>query len=112
MANVTTDQNFPNVLLEIMDSHVPPRPALVEGVPVWASSDETVLLVTPSVDGMSAMIDTVAPGTARITVSADADLGEGVVPLTGVTEDIIVTLGTAGLAATMTLTLGEPVAKA
>ena len=110
--NVTTDQNFPHVVLEIMDGHTPPRPAKVDGVPVWASSDETVLLVTPAVDGMSAVVDTVAPGTARITVTADADLGAGVKTLTGVSEDIVVELGTLGMASTMTLSLGEPAVKA
>jgi len=109
MANATTDQNFPNVVLSILDNHVPPRPAPVDGVPVWGSSDDTVLRVTPSADGMSAVVDTVAPGTARISVSADADTGAGVVPLTGVSEDIVVTSG--NVASVMALDLGAPADK-
>jgi hypothetical protein len=110
MANINTDQHYPSVLLSILDSAG--RPASVDGIPVWASSDETIITVVPTADGMGAAIETVAPGTARVTVSADADLGEGVVEITGVTEDIIVTMGPSHVATTLTLTLGEPVAKA
>lgn len=110
MADINSDQNYPNVVLEIMDAQG--RPARVDGVPVWASSDETVVSVVAGADGMSAVIDTVAPGTARVTVSADADLGAGVVELTGVSEDINVTLGPSHAASTMTLNLGAPADKA
>ena len=104
MADITTDQNYPSVSLIITDARG--RPATVDGVPVWASSDETVLLVIPAADGQSAVVDTVAAGTARITVQADADLGAGVVALTGVSEDINVTVGPSHAANTMTLNLG------
>jgi hypothetical protein len=107
MADITTDQRFDNVVLSITDSRG--RPAPVDGVPVWASSDETVLTVTASVDGMSAVVDSVAPGTARVTVSADADMGAGVVSITGVSEDVNVTNGS--VASVMTLNLGAPVDK-
>jgi hypothetical protein len=107
MATLTTDQFYQAVALTITDSKG--RPAEVDEPPTWASSDETVLTVTVASDGMSADINTVAVGTARVTVTADADLGEGVVPITGVTEDIIVTSGS--VASVMTLTLGTPVDK-
>jgi hypothetical protein len=84
------------------------NPAAVDGVPVWASSDETVIVAAAAVDGMSAVITTVAPGTARVTVTADADLGAGTTTLTGVTEDLVVTLGPSSQASVMTLTLGAP----
>ena len=83
MASITTDQNYPNAALTITDSQG--RAAVVDGVPTWASSDATVLKVTPAADGMSAVVDTVAPspldaaGTpvpSRITVTADADVGD------------------------------------
>lgn len=109
MADVTTDQFFPSVVLTITDATG--AAATVDGVPVWASSDATVLAVTAAADGMSASVDTVAPGTARVSVSADADLGAGVVSLDGVSEDINVTLGPSHQATTMTLTLGAPSAK-
>lgn len=96
-ATLNTDQHYENVTLSITDSRG--RAAAVEGAPVWASSDETVLTVAAAADGMSASIETVAPGTARVTVSADADLGAGV------TEEIEVTLAPAGAASVITLTL-------
>lgn len=111
MADVNTDQNFPSVTLEIMDAHTPPRQAKVDGVPVWASSDETVLTVAAAADGMSAVIDTVAAGIARITVTADADLGAGTTTVTGVSEDINVTVGPLSAASSFTITLGAPAAK-
>ena len=85
--------------------------ATVDGVPVWASSDATVLTVTAAADGMSAIIPCVAPGTARVTVTADADMGAGIVTITGVSEDIVVTLDPANAASVVTLTLGPAVAK-
>lgn len=109
MADITTDQNFPSVSLTIVDSQG--RPATVDGVPAWASSDATILTATASADGMSAVVDTVGPGTARISVTADADMGAGVVTLTGVSEDVNVTLGTSHNASLMTLTLGAPADK-
>lgn len=108
MANATTDQNYPSAVLSIKDDKG--RAAKVDGVPVWASSDETVLTAVAAADGMSGVVNTVAPGTARITVSADADLGAGVIPITGVSEDVIVTPGS--VASVMTLDLGAPAPKA
>lgn len=110
MADITTDDNFPNVTLSITNARGDPAP--VEGVPVWASSDETVVRVTAAADGMSAVVDTVAAGTARVTVSADADLGAGTTTLVGVSEDINVTVGPNSVASVMTLSLGAPAPKA
>lgn len=107
--DISTDQLFPNVALTITDKGG--KPAKVDGVPVWASSDATVLAVTPAADGMSAVVDTVAVGTARVSVKADADMGAGVMEITGVSEDVNVTLGTAHQASMMVLSLGSPVDK-
>lgn len=58
------------------------NPAKVDGTPVWSSSDDTILTVTPSSDGLTAEVTPVGPlGTAQVKVEADADLGAGVVPL-------------------------------
>jgi hypothetical protein len=105
MAAINTDQVV-DVILAI--TNAAGNPATVDGVPVWASSDETVIVAAAAADGMSAVITTVAPGTARVTVTADADLGAGVTTLTGVTEDLVVTLGPSSQASVMTLTLGAP----
>jgi hypothetical protein len=109
MADINTDQNYPNVALTITDPKG--RPAKVDGVPVWSSSDATVLAVTAAADGMSAVVDTVAAGTARITVTADADLGAGVTEITGVSEDVNVTIGPNSTASTVALNLGSPADK-
>ena len=110
MADITTDQNFPSVSLSITNSHG--DAAAVDGVPVWASSDETVLSVTPADDGMSALVDTVAPGVARISVTADADMGAGTKSITGVSEDVNVTEGPSFMASNFTFTFGPPADKA
>lgn len=109
MADITTDQWFPSVVLTITDDAG--NAAAVDGVPVWASSDETVLTVLAGLDGMSASISSVAAGTGRVTVTADADVGAGVTTITGVTEDINVTIGVRP-ASVMTLALGTPEDKA
>jgi hypothetical protein len=108
MANLNTSQQVPATLAI---TNAAGQPAPVDGVPVWASSDETVILVTPAADGMSAVAAAVAPGTGRITVTADADTGAGVTTITGVSEDIIVVVDPANAASIMTLTLGAPVPK-
>lgn len=107
--DVTTDQHFPTVSLSIKNARGQDAP--VDGVPVWASSDETVLTVTAAGDGMSAVVDTVGPGTARISVTADADVGAGVVEIVGVSEDVNVTIGPNTQASVMTLDLGAPAEK-
>jgi len=109
MANANTSQMF-NATLAIVDSTG--AAARVDGVPVWATSDGTIVSVTAAADGMSATIPCVAPGTARVSVTADADLGSGVQTITGVSEDIVVTLDPAHVASVMTLTLSAPVPKA
>lgn len=79
-------------------------PAQVDGAPVWASSDATILTVTAAADGMSANVAGVAPGLARVVVTADADLGSGTTPLTG-TLDFNVT---GGGAVSISITPGTP----
>ncbi len=80
------------------------KPALIDGVPVWASSDETVVTVAASPDGLSAVASGVAPGTGRVVVTADGDLGTGVTDITG-TLDFNVT---GGGAVSVTITAGTP----
>lgn len=109
MADINTDQNYPNVTLVITNALGQPAP--VDGVPVWASSDATMLTVTPAADGLSALVDTVGPGTARFSITADADTGSGVTTITAVSEDINITIGPKHQASVMTLTLGAPTEK-
>lgn len=66
------------------------RPVTVDGTPTVASSDETVARLDGDLvqDGnrWTGTLVSVAAGTARITVDADADLGAGVQDVTGVLE--------------------------
>jgi hypothetical protein len=79
------------------------HPAQLDGVPVWASSNEAVATVVPAADGLSATVVAGVPGDCVISVTADADLGEGVVNLAG-TEEIVVV---PAAAVTISLTAGE-----
>ncbi len=85
------------------------QPAVVDGVPVWASSDPSLLTVTPASDGLSALAVAVAvtpPGsTVQISVTADTRMGPDVVPLV-LTDDITIV---AGEAVSGTLSAGTPV---
>lgn len=102
MATLRDDQNLP-VTIQPVDKKN--QPALLDGVPTWASSDETVATVVASPDGLSATISGVAPGGCRVVVTGDADLGGDVTPITG-TLDITVT---GGGAVSITITPGTPV---
>jgi hypothetical protein len=73
--------------------------------PQWLSTDPGVLTVEPSVDGLSASAVAVGPlGTAQVQVSADADLGSGVVALTGILDVQVV----AGQAVSLGILAGTP----
>lgn len=84
------------------------NPAQVDGVPAWTSSDETVLTVTASADGRSATaVATGKLGTAQINVSADADLGAGTTPISGVLDVTV----QAGAAVVANIAAGTPTEK-
>jgi hypothetical protein len=104
MANAFTNQ-VASFTIVILDSQTPPQPAKVDGIPVYASSDETILTVASVADGMSGTVTTVSVGTARFTVTADADLGAGVTTITGTSEDVVVTQNPDTLASSFTITL-------
>lgn len=63
------------------------NPAVVDGAPVWSCSDETVLTLTVAEDGFSAVVETTGKlGVAQVSVTADADMGEGVKAVSGVLD--------------------------
>lgn len=63
------------------------NPAPVDGIPVWSSSDPAIVTVTAAPDGMSAVVEAVGPlGTAQVSVTADADTGEGVTTITALAD--------------------------
>lgn len=80
------------------------NPAPVQD-PTWATDNSDLLTLTPSADGMSVTVAAVGVlGTGKVQLTADADLGAGVVPIIG-TIDIEVT---AGNATVIVLTPGSP----
>lgn len=82
------------------------NPAAVDGIPSWSVSNPTLLTVEPSVpDGMSAVLRAVDPvGTSQVSVQVDADLGEGLKPITGLLEVQLL----AGDAVTVDIEAGTP----
>ncbi len=73
----------------------------------WSSSDESIATVAG--DGAGAVVKAVGPiGTATITLTGDADLGEGVKPVRGVLDIEVV----AGDAAVFNITVAEPTEQA
>lgn len=82
-------------------------PASVQGAPTWVIADPTVMSITPAPDGMSALLrgtGDVIGSTTRLSVEADADLGECIVPIL-VTEELQLI---SGQATTASFGFGEP----
>ena len=95
VSNVTlTDSQKAVLSITVLDAKK--NPAQLDGVPAWATSYETIATIDTSADptGMSAVLFGVRPGSCTVTVTGDADLGEGVVPIVG-TLDVSVTPGQA-----------------
>jgi hypothetical protein len=85
MSLILTDVQ--KVELSISPTSAAGNPAPLDGTPVWSSSDESVLAITASEDGLSAVAVTTGKlGRAQVNVSADADLGDGVKTITGVLD--------------------------
>lgn len=68
-------------LLAIQPEDANKNPALVDGVPVWTSSDDTVATVEAAADGLSATVTPLKSGTMTLTVTADVLMGPDVKPL-------------------------------
>lgn len=86
---VLTDSQQTAMAITVVDKKGNPAP--IDGTPKWSSSDESLLAVTPSEDGLSAVAVAVGPlGQAQVNVTVDADLGDGVLPLAGVLDVQIV----------------------
>lgn len=69
-------------VLSVTPVNVKGKPAPVQN-PVWKSSDESVAVVVVDADGLSAVVVAKAPGTAQVSIVADADMSEGVSEITG-----------------------------
>jgi hypothetical protein len=104
---VLTDSQF--VTLNVTPVTKAGNPATIDGAPKWSVSDESVLALEVSEDGLSCKaVATGKLGDAQINVVADADMGEGVVEITGVLEVSV----KAGAAASVAITAGTPEEKA
>ena len=77
---ITTTQEF-DIANPFLDRKGKPAP--VDGMPVWASSNEAVASVVPSPDGLTATVVAQGVGDYTISVAGDADLGAGVTTITG-----------------------------
>lgn len=68
------------------------QPGIVDGIPVWASADETFFtLVDTAADGLASKgrhmgNETAAGQVVQLTCTADADLGTGVRPVVAMIE--------------------------
>jgi hypothetical protein len=63
--------------------------AKVDGKPNWAFDQAEVADLSVSDDGMSAFLKAKAVGAGKLQVSADADLGEGIVTIIGEADLIV-----------------------
>lgn len=106
MATIITDEE--QIPLSVGFTTSTGNPATIDGTPRWASSDEAVVTLRVAEDGLSAVAVSVGPlGMAQISVTADADLGEGVREITGILEIEV----RAAEAVFVGITAGEPEAK-
>lgn len=103
MALILTDEQ--KVKLSVSFLTKAGNAAKVDGAPVWSSSNDTVISLVVAEDGLSADAVTVGPlGSAQVSVSADADLGEGVRSIVGTLDLEVV----AAEAATVGIAAGAP----
>lgn len=109
MTTITTEQKV-SYSVKVVDGRG--RPAPIDGEPIVASSDETIVTVTPPVSdgagGWTFDAVSVLAGNARITFSADAEIGPDVNSVVG-EDDIEVTLDPRTGARMVELTAGTPV---
>ena len=102
MAITITASQFVTATVSAVDARG--NPATLDGPPTWVSSDPALLEVTTSPEG-TARIAAVGPlGNAQVTVSADADLGEGTRTIGGLLDVSIV----AGEAVALTIAASIP----
>ena len=102
MALIMTNSQEVDLAIQPLDKRG--KPAQVDGVPVWSSSDPAKVEVAASDDGLSCVAKALNNGTVQISVSADADLGDGIRALTGTLDLEIVS----GEAVTLGIIAGTP----
>jgi hypothetical protein len=88
MATQMTDIQQTSLTVSALDAKN--NPAALDGPVVFVSSDPTILNVQPTGPNSCAVVAVGALGNAQVQFSADADLGSGVVTLSGISDFTIV----------------------
>ena len=102
MSLILTDSQQATLTIQPVDKAG--NAAAVEDV-AWTTSDDTVLTVTPSEDGLTAVVAITGKlGVAQVNVTADAQIGEGAVEITGVLDVEV----KAGQAVALSIAAGAP----
>lgn len=52
------------------------KPAIVDGVPQWSTSNPSIASIEPAADGLSAVVTARGAGETQISVTVDADLDQ------------------------------------
>jgi hypothetical protein len=79
MSLVLTDNQY--VVLGVAPKSAAGNPAPIES-PIWSVSDESIVTLTVSEDGLTATVETTGTvGNAQVKFSCDARIGEGESPL-------------------------------
>lgn len=103
MAVTITDTQKVLVSIEALDAKG--NPATLDGIPVWTVSDSSIITAEIAADGLSAQI--IAGnvlGNAQVSITADADLGAGFTPITGLLDVTVI----GGEAVTLAVSVGVP----
>lgn len=104
MAATITDTQFIEGTLETVNKKGQPAPVELGSIE-YSSSNEAVFTVTENADDEKKFtVTAVGAGTGQLNYSADADLGEGVVTISGFTDIIV----TPGQATGFNVTFGTP----
>lgn len=102
---ITAEQKLP-VTVFVTDKYS--NPATLDGLLTWESTNPDLLTVTVLDDATSAELIPVGPaGLVQVIVRGDADLGDGIRPITGLIDIEII----GGEASLMTITPGLAVPK-
>jgi hypothetical protein len=84
------------------------KSALVNGAPLWSSSNVGVATLVIAPDGMSAYVIAAGVGTSTISVTADANLSSP--PVQPISSSITVTV-TSAPASSLSIVIGTPVSQ-
>ena len=105
LITITNEQKVEVTLAPVTEAG---NPATLDGVPVWAVVEGGDATLEVAADGLSAfLVSGAADVTSQITVTADADLGEGIVTLTDTIDLAVV----AAAASQLGLVAAAPILK-